>query len=367
MVLDYFIAANRDEIISRCSAKAAARSPCRAVEADNAHGIPLFLDQLLDAFRLGPVGNPEIARSAVRHGHDLLLKGFTVAEVVHDYGDVCQTITELAMERNAPISSADFRTLNGCLDDAIAGAVTEYGRERDVSARDVAAARGSEQLGTLAHELRNLVNTAIMSFEVLKTRNVGVAGSTAGVLQRSLFGLRSMVDGSLAETRLTKGIQNQQRILVSAFMEELRAAAALEAHAAGIRLTVVPGEDGVDIAADRQVLAAVLGNLLQNAFKFTRQGTAVTLRANVRGERVLIEVEDECGGLPGNPEDLFRPFEQRGTNRTGLGLGLAFSRSGAEANGGRLSARSLPGRGCVFTVDLPRLPSFADAASSPQG
>jgi len=71
----------------------------------------------------------------------------------------------------------------------------------------------------------------------------------------------------------------------------------------------------------------------------------------------LIEVEDECGGLPlGNADDLFRPYEQRGADRTGVGLGLAFSRSGVEANHGRIYARNLPMKGCVFTVDLPRIP-----------
>ena len=99
------------------------------------------------------------------------------------------------------------------------------------------------------------------------------------------------------------------------------------------------------IEADRQVLAAVVMNLLQNAFKFTRPGTTVTLRVGASAERVLIEVEDECGGLPsGNVNELFRPFEQRGADRTGLGLGLAFSRWGVEANHGRIYARNVPDR-----------------------
>jgi signal transduction histidine kinase len=113
----------------------------------------------------------------------------------------------------------------------------------------------------------------------------------------------------------------------------------------------------VAIAADRQVLAAVMGNLLQNAFKFTRPRSAVTLKVGASAERVLIEIQDECGGLPGgNVNELFGPFEQRSADRTGLGLGLAFSRWGVEANHGRIYARNLPDVGCVFTVDLPRLP-----------
>ena len=66
-------------------------------------------------------------------------------------------------------------------------------------------------------------------------------------------------------------------------------------------------------------------------------------------------MQDECGGLPpGDVEELFRPFEQRAADRTGVGLGLPFSRWGVEANHGHISARSLPGIGCVFTIDLPR-------------
>jgi signal transduction histidine kinase len=98
-------------------------------------------------------------------------------------------------------------------------------------------------------------------------------------------------------------------------------------------------------------------NLLQNALKFTRPRSTVTMRVGASADRVLIEIQDECGGLPaGDVNELFRPFEQRGADRTGMGIGLAFSRWDAEANGGRLCARDLPNKGCVFTVDLPRSP-----------
>jgi signal transduction histidine kinase len=352
-----FIAVHRDEIIRRCRAKVASRSVPPPTPAVIDHGVPVFLDQLGDALRLPLVSSPEIGQTALQHGHDLLVQGFTVSQVVHGYGDVCQSITELAVELNAPISSDDFRMLNRCLDDAIAGAVTEYGRERNQSNLDGASAQENERLGFFAHELRNLTNTAIVAFEVLKTGNVGASGSTGAVLHRSLMGLRTLISRSLAEVRLTQGIQHREPFLVSEFIHELTPGATLDAHARGITLTVMPVENGVTIEADRQVLAAVVGNLLQNAFKFTRPRTAVTLRVGASAERVLIEIEDECGGLPaGDAKELFRPFEQRGADRTGLGLGLAFCRWGSDANNGRISTRTLPGKGCVFTVDLPRVP-----------
>ena len=362
-MLHTFISANRDEIIGRCRAKVAARSMPRPTEMEIANGVPMFLDQLVDVLRHGQTSHSTISDVAVKHGHDMLLQGFTVSQVVHDYGDVCQAITDLAVDTGAPITADNFRTLNRCLDEAIAGAVTEYGRERNQSTLDGETARESERLGFLAHELRNLTNTAIIAFDVLKTGNVGVAGSTGTVLRRSLTGIRDLISRSLAEVRLTVGVQDPRTFLVAEFIGEIEPAATLEAGTLGIMLTVLPVEDGLAIEADRQVLSAVVLNLLQNAFKFTRPCTTVTLQVGASAERVLIEVEDECGGLPGgNVHDLFRPFEQRGVDRSGLGLGLAFSRWGVEANRGRLYARNLPGKGCVFTVDLPRVPVFVPAA-----
>jgi signal transduction histidine kinase len=296
-MLHEFIVMNREKIIRRCRTKVATRSVPSPTDTELDHGVPVFLDQLADALRRHLISSPDIARSAVEHGHELLLQGFTVSQVVHDYGDVCQAITELAVEMNEPISTDDFRMLNRCLDDAIAGAVTEFGRQQNESTLNGETARGNERAGFLAHEMRNLLNTAIIAFEVLKTGNVGVGGSTGTVLHRSLMGARALTGRSLAEVRLTQGVQN-------------------------------PGA-----------------------------GTTVVLRVGASAERVLIEIQDECGGLPiGNVNELFRPFEQRGGDRTGLGLGLAFSRWGVEANNGRIYARSLPETGCVFTVDLPRVP-----------
>jgi signal transduction histidine kinase len=356
-MLHEFIATNREEIIRRCRAQVARRSIPSPTQAEIDHGVPVFLDQLADALRRHLISSPDIARTAGQHGHELRLQGFTVSQVVHDYGDVCQAITEMAVEMNAPISTEDFRLLNQCLDDAIAGAVTQFGHEQNQSTLDEETARGNERAGFLAHEMRNLLNTAIVAFEVLKTGNVGVAGSTGTVLHRSLMGARALAGRSLAEVRITQRVHPEQ-FLVAGFIDELALPATMEGKSRGIELRVMPVDDGVVIEADRQVLAAVVMNLLQNAFKFTRPGTAVVLRVVASAARVLIEIQDQCGGLPsGNVSELFRPFEQRGVDRTGLGLGLAFSRRGVEASNGRIYARNLPEKGCVFTVDLPRIPA----------
>jgi signal transduction histidine kinase len=361
-MLHDFIAIHRKAIILRCQAKVAARLP--VANEPEIYGVPLFLEQVMDALRLGVGSSPDIARSAIQHGRELFDKGFTMSQVVHDYGDVCQSITELAIETNAAFSAADFCRLNRCLDDAIAGAVTEYARQPDPPALDVLAA-GADRLGFFAHELRNLVSVAMVSFDVLKTGNVGIAGSTGSVLHRSLLGMRALIGQSLADVRLTHGLEHREPVRLSDLIDEVVAAGALHAHTLGIRLTVMPVDPNVFVEVDRQVLAAVIGNLIQNALKFTRPHTAVIVRACPTMERVLVEIEDECGGLPAtDPEDLFRPFERQSANRSGLGLGLAFSRRGAESNHGRLYARSLPGRGCVFTVDLPRVGTLCDVETA---
>ena len=354
-MLSEFITLNRDEIIRCCRAKVATRPLPPPSEAEINHGVPLFLDQLVDALHSAGTSSLEIDKSATRHGHDLLLKGFTVSQVVHDYGDVCQTITELAVKANVSIGTEDFRMLNECLDAAIAGAVTMNTRESQRARLDEAKERGNERVGFLVHELRNLVNTAIVAFEVLKTGPLGPAGSTGAVLDRSLMGLHDLIARSLEEVRLTRAV-NKTRMLVTEFVDDVAAAARLAANARGISLIVRIPQDGPAIEADQQILSAVVGNLLQNALKFTRPDTTVTLTVSASADRVIIDVEDECGGLPGaeDSKELFPSFAQQGADRTGLGIGLAFSRWGAEANGARLYARNLPERGCVFTVDVPR-------------
>jgi signal transduction histidine kinase len=294
-----------------------------------------------------------------------------VSQVVHDYGDICQTITELAIETDAPISTDDFRTLNRCLDEAIASAVTMYAHESQQVHSEEATDRDNERMGFLVHELRNLVNTAVVAFEILKSGNVGVGGSTGAVLNRSLIGLRDLIARSLDEVRSTNTVKNRKQIIVSEFIEEIGAAATLEADVRKLKLIVEPVQEGLTIDADQPILAAVVGNLLQNAFKFTRPQTAVTLRVSASADRVLIEVQDECGGLPGaeKARELAPSFEQRGTDRSGLGIGLPFSRWGAAANGGRLYARNMPGEGCVFTLDMPRsaVPAVAATPSTAHG
>jgi signal transduction histidine kinase len=361
-----FLANNRAELIARCRAKVARRPQHAAREQQLAGGIPLFLSQLTRTLRAeeeGELGESmrisgasggdstalsEMGVSAVAHGKELLDLGYTVDQVVHDYGDLCQAITDLAFERDAPFTVDEFRTLNRCLDNAIADAVTEFSIQRDEA--DV-----NERLGVLAHELRNHVQTATMAFAALESGKIAIGGSTGGVLKRSLASLSTLLTVALAEVRVAAGLQSDAVFSLAAFVAEAAQVASLDAAQRGCVFWPPVVDPMLRIAGNRELLLAALVNLLQNGFKFTHPHSEVTLNAYGVGNRVLIEVHDHCGGLsPGAADEMFKPFTRRSDDKSGLGLGLSIARQSVAASGGRLSVHDLPGTGCVFTISLPR-------------
>jgi signal transduction histidine kinase len=372
-MLHEFLTDNRAELVERCRVKVAKRLAPKSTDAELSHGIPAFLDQLIKTLQVeqtsepmrsrevsGPAGGgpavSEIGVTATLHGRELSLQGFTVEQVVHDYGDLCQAITELACERDAPIEIDEFRTLNRCLDNGIADAVTEYAFQRNSLVENGEIRALNERLGFLAHELRNHLHTATLAVNAIKTGNVGIAGATGAVLDRSLIGMRSLIDRSLADVRMAAGMPpRHQFISLADFIADVKISASLEARSRECTFTVRDVDPQLALDVDRDILFSAVGNLLQNAFKFTHLLTEVSLSAYAAADRIRIDVEDHCGGLPlGAADHVFLPFKQSNVDTSGLGLGLAISRRAVEANNGALSVRDIPGSGCVFTIDLPR-------------
>jgi signal transduction histidine kinase len=357
----------RDAIIERARQKLTARPWPAASVHELENGVPIFLTQLSEALRVQSSGAPysprELGASATRHGSELLALGFTVSQVVHDYGDICQAITEIAIEQDAPITTDEFKTLNRCLDTATAEAVTEHAR---ITA-DSRLAEETHRSGHLAHETRDLLNTAILAYQALKRGTVAINGSTGAVLGRSLLSLRDLVDSTLSEIRISASQQRRERVCITPFLTEIAMTGALHADARGLDFAFEPGDPAWAVTADPQLLASAVTNLLNNAFKYTATGGRVVLRATTSDqEHLLIDVEDECGGIPESEGDPFQSFgRRRGRDRTGLGLGLSIARKAVRAHGGDIHIRNRPGQGCVFTIDVPL--AAQEAPSLPGG
>jgi len=210
-MLHRFLTQHRDELIGRCREKVAKRCKTKTVLAVSDHGVPLFLQQLADVLghekamasrpdaEAAPSPSPTaIGRSAAMHGTELMHLAFTIDQVVHDYGDICQAVTDLAMELNEELSTDEFRTLNRCLDDAIAEAVTSFTHPRTRIDKGDAASM-AERLAALSIEHRRLVDIAIQSFSAIKSGNVGLTGATGALHAFSLDELRTLVDRSFPD------------------------------------------------------------------------------------------------------------------------------------------------------------------------
>lgn len=370
-MLHEFLSNNRSELVARCRAKVATREHSATAEQLQ-NGVPMFLEQLICTLRAEQANSAlqdqtisavpdralplaELGASATLHGQDMLALGFTVDEVVHNYGDLCQAITDLAVARDAPFAVNEFRTLNRCLDNAIAYAVTAFSLQRDFIESDRHNAEENKRLGFFVHELRNLLGTAKLAYTACRTGNLSLGGATGGILERSLDGLDSLIQTTVSLVRNEHLDGMQDLISVADFAAEIEATSVLAAVAKQCRLTIMPVDPQLAITGNRSMLLAAVVNLLQNAFKFTHLHTEVTLACYAVNDNVLIDVSDHCGGLGAElAERMFQPFEQGSSDRSGLGLGLTIARQFVVANGGRLSVRDLPDVGCVFTITLPR-------------
>jgi len=380
--LHEFLLKNKTDILDLTEEKTLELAGTRASSDQLKQGLPIFFQQLLGilllerpavtkpaaskkgatkganeadesamAMAAGKPEEAEVAESAALHGTEMLRLGYTLSHVVHAYGAMCQSITELAEKKDFHIDVGGFHDLNQCLDVAIAGAVTEYQKLRDTQEKD----REDKHLGFLTHEMRNALTSATMAFQMIERGSVAVAGSTGKVVTKSLKRMQELIDRSLTDIRLRVDPEvhmESGRLLVIA--DQILVTAGMEAQSKKqkIELKIDPN---LVIEADQQAFHSALSNLIQNAIKFTREGGTIQIRGSVDEEHIIVEVEDECGGLPPHAAtDLFKAFAQKNENRTGLGLGLTIARRAIALNHGTVEVRNLAGKGCVFKIILPK-------------
>jgi signal transduction histidine kinase len=350
-MLQELITRHRDAIVRKSRTRA---TPGQAThsESELESGVAEFLTQLSECLQAGitatPVSTDAIRAGAARQGGHLRALGFTVAQVVHEYGGICQAIADVGLAQRIPISTEEFCTLNRCLDAAIAEAVTEHGR----AAGGLKSGLEIERIGQLTNDIRSMLDTALLAFGILKRGAVAINGSTGQVLGRTLMGLHDLVDSTMSDVRMAGNRQRRERVAVTSLLNDLTVAASLHAEYLGLQFAIEPIDVAWTIDADPQLLASAVTNLLNNAFKYTRAGGSVTLRARNEDGRLLIEVEDQCGGIPASEGDPLHRGRAT-TDSDSRGLGLSIARDAVRAHGGDIYIRNMPGAGCAFVIEVP--------------
>lgn len=322
------------------------------VSAKSERGLHAFYDFLARELERTARGRSERSgrgrgpSAATAHGSELGRLGYTVSQVVHVYTALCEALTELAQASRISITTAEFVALNHGLDAAIVNALTGFTHRAE--REDVGSVK---RMGFLVHELRNALAAALVAHSMNKKGVVGAGGSTNALMEKNLYRMRDILDRSFSEVRARNEIAAQREpVSLSKVIDEVVATASEQARQRGMRIEV-GGDSQLRVEGDYNYLISALSNLVQNAIKYSKPGGTITVRSYESDKNIVLEVEDQCGGLPkGKAEALFRPFVQKNTDRSGLGLGLTISRQAVAHSGGTLAVRDLPRRGCIFSI-----------------
>jgi signal transduction histidine kinase len=317
--------------------------------------LPRFFDEVLAALATeegtsaGPPAS-NVSTASAAHGTQRLRVGFDLAEVIREYEILTECILDEVEALGGSIPTQAFRRVQALLNHGRAEAISAY-----IDRRDTEMARANSQhVAFIAHELRSPLLSASLAVTVLGKNARPEDEWALGMLTRNLNALRDLIDQVLTADRLAADIQLQRESLdLRALLERAVADTQLAAQRRQVAIALQAPEELL-FNGDQRLLRSAIGNVLGNAVKFTHAGGAISVRALRQERGVTIEVEDGCGGLPeGDSTELFEPFVQRSENRTGFGLGLAIVKQALVAHGGGVSVRNLPGKGCVFSLDLP--------------
>jgi signal transduction histidine kinase len=318
--------------------------------------LPKFLDEVIAALaaRLGgatEVVMLETSETASGHGEQRLRLGFSLDAVVREYGALRDAIVTTALDAGAEATFAELQCVFDLTINGIARAVSEYARQRDAEQQRL----HNEHIAFIAHELRNPLGSAMTAHELLQQRGVIPPDSRAGgALGRGLQTMRELIDHALNVARTASGIELRRApVQLSELLAEAELAAAADAEGRDITLGIRVDQD-VTLDVDRRLVRSALSNIVRNAVKYTAHATRVEIRSRIDGRHVLIEVEDGCGGLPpGKVEAAFAPFVRLTDRQPGFGLGLAIAKQSVDAHAGTIRVQNLPGKGCIFVVELP--------------
>jgi signal transduction histidine kinase len=311
--------------------------------------LPAFLEEVAQALR--DREGTDSSRIAADHGGQRLGLGFSLDGVVREYGALRNAVLAVAKAEQLEVREPEMEVLFECVVTGIAEAVSEYQRQRDAELQR----HMNEHFAFIAHELRNPLGSALAAIAMLERKGqLDASERFAQVLSRGLKRMHELIDSTLRTAQLVTGIHLQREpVTLTALLEDMEMSGAASAEEREVTVSFHI-EDDVTISVDHRLVRSALTNLVRNAIKFSHAGGSVEVRARGGTERIVIEVEDSCGGLPpGAVQQAFAPFAQLGSDRSGFGLGLAIAKQAADAHEGVIRVQDLPGKGCIFALELP--------------
>jgi hypothetical protein len=366
MDLSSLLAARRSEILQRWTQRIAQAHADKALSSVEIwDDFPDFFDEVVAALRAGEGSSADAApaeesTASVAHGAQRLRVGLNLPEMIREYEILTDCILDEVEAFGGTVSIPALRRVLALLNRGRTQAVAAYVDHRDA---EIAHAH-SQHVAFIAHELRNPLMSAFLGVAVLRKQGRPEDQWALGMLTRNLTTLRELTDQVLTADRLTTHISLKcEWFDLRALLDQTVTENRLTAEQRHIQL-VMHAPAALGFSGDQRLLRSAIENVLGNAIKFSHEGTEISVRVGRHAGAITIEVEDSCGGLPDcNAKELFEPSVQRGENRTGFGLGLAIVKQALEAHRGRVSVRNLPGKGCVFSLELPEAQGLSGAAS----
>jgi signal transduction histidine kinase len=340
--LHSLIARERREILRSCLRKLRPGHP----DADGPRmmaALTRFLDDFVQALRADTRDSQSKFEQDERH----CAARPEPVPLIGNYGLVGDAISEVAAKRGVVASWRELQVLRRCVNQATAAAV----EQQIALVRTRWQRESSAHFSALVPDLEDALASASTAFEKFRRGMTAPARSTVDLVARSLDALGDLIRQQLGEVCTpTAATAATSAVPLATLLNQVRAAAVVRRR---VRL-VVDVDSSLVFAGDQRLFTSAVTNLIQNAVKFTRSKSTVVVRGREESGQLVVEVEDRCGGLPeGKVDDLFTPFVQKSSDRSGAGLGLMITRRAALALGGTVAARDLPGRGCIFRLELP--------------
>lgn len=224
-------------------------------------------------------------------------------------------------------------------------------------------------LRTVAHDLRNPLHVIVASTALL--REPGISddrrASLGGITKRAADQMNRLLSDLLDSAQIHAGRLSLELadVTLGAIVERAAENARPLAGEKGVHLVALVADGGVKVRADDVRVQQVLGNLIGNALKFTPAHGRITLDAHAEKERAVIRVSDTGPGIPAEqlPRLFERFWQERKTDRRGIGLGLGIAKGIVEAHGGTIQVESTPGHGSTFSFTLPLASSTSRRAT----